>query len=277
MQPQVSWAMGKPGTEDLILSAQSDTEAYHGHLAKALDLSQHAVDSAKSNDAKETAAILEVNQALREAEFGNATQARQFASAALALAPGRDVQLLAASGPGAGWGCCFGAEVHRQVKQRLPLSTVLQRYWLPTVQAEIELAHGSAARAIEVLQAASTYESGDHLSFNLERYIRFMCVGRRICGQQTGRQRLRSSSGSLITVDRAELPPGRISACWLGPCLRPHRRHRQSESGLPGLLRPLERRRPRHPHPEGSQGGVREAAVAEKTLTRRILFTDSCF
>jgi eukaryotic-like serine/threonine-protein kinase len=87
MQQQVSWAMGKPGTEDLLLSAQSDTEAYHGRLAKARDLSQRAADSAKSNDAKETAAIWEVNQALREAEFGNATQTRQFASAALALAP----------------------------------------------------------------------------------------------------------------------------------------------------------------------------------------------
>ena len=27
------------------------------------------------------------------------------------------------------------------------------------------------------------------------------------------------------------------------------------------FLRSLERRRPRHPHPEGSQGGVREAAI----------------
>jgi hypothetical protein len=32
------------------------------------------------------------------------------------------------------------------------------------------------------------------------------------------------------------------------------------------LLRPLERRRPRHPHPEGSLGGVREADVACRLL-----------
>src|SRR5208282_5353905 len=31
-----------------------------------------------------------------------------------------------------------------------------------------------------------------------------------------------------------------------------------------GLPHPLERRRPRHPHPERSQGGVREAAIAGK-------------
>src|SRR6266436_9419833 len=42
------------------------------------------------------------------------------------------------------------------------------------------------------------------------------------------------------------------------PC--PVRRHAQSPHHVPGLLRPLERRRPRHPHPEGSQDGVREGA-----------------
>src|ERR1022692_368282 len=36
-----------------------------------------------------------------------------------------------------------------------------------------------------------------------------------------------------------------------------------------------ERRRPRHPHPEGSQGGVREAAIArQKSWPRRLLFVD---
>jgi serine/threonine protein kinase/predicted Zn-dependent protease len=165
MQQQVSWAMGKPGTEDLLLSAQSDTEAYHGRLAKARDLSQHAVDSAKSNDAKETAAIWEVNQALREAEFGNATQARQFANAALALAPGRDVQLLAALALARAGDAASAQKFTDKLNSDFPLSTVLQHYWLPTVQAEIELAHGSAARAIEVLHSASTYELGDPPQF----------------------------------------------------------------------------------------------------------------
>jgi eukaryotic-like serine/threonine-protein kinase len=166
MQQQVSWAMGKPGTEDLLLSAHSDTEAYHGRLAKARDLSQHAVDSAKNNDAKETAAIWAVNQALREAEFGNATQARQFASAAIALAPlGRDVQLLAALALARAGDAVSAQKFTDKLNSDFPLSTVLQHYWLPTVQAEIELAHGTPARAIEVLHSASTYELGDPPQF----------------------------------------------------------------------------------------------------------------
>jgi hypothetical protein len=54
------------------------------------------VESARHAEAKETAALWQANAALREAEFGNATLARQSAAAALALAPGRDVQVLSA-------------------------------------------------------------------------------------------------------------------------------------------------------------------------------------
>jgi len=40
--------------------------------------------------------LWQVNAALREAEFGNSTPARQGVATALALAPGRDVKVLAA-------------------------------------------------------------------------------------------------------------------------------------------------------------------------------------
>jgi tetratricopeptide (TPR) repeat protein len=96
MERQVAWAAGKPGTEDLLLSLQSDTEAYYGHLNRARDFSRRAVDAAVRADSKETAAIWQVNAALREAEFGNLAIAKQDAAAALTLTPGRDVEMLAA-------------------------------------------------------------------------------------------------------------------------------------------------------------------------------------
>src|SRR5437870_11227292 len=39
MEQQVAWAAGKLGKEDLLLSLQSDTEAYAGHAEKARGLS----------------------------------------------------------------------------------------------------------------------------------------------------------------------------------------------------------------------------------------------
>src|SRR4029077_3327674 len=39
MERQLAWAAGKPGSEDILLSFQSDTEAYYGRLVKARDFS----------------------------------------------------------------------------------------------------------------------------------------------------------------------------------------------------------------------------------------------
>jgi eukaryotic-like serine/threonine-protein kinase len=75
MQQQLAWAMGKPGAEDILLSAESDTQADQGRLQKARQLSAQAEESAKRNDSKETAAFWQGNAALREVEFGNAADA----------------------------------------------------------------------------------------------------------------------------------------------------------------------------------------------------------
>ena len=96
MEQQVAWGAGKPGDEDPLLSMQSDTEAYYGQLRKARDFSRRAVDSAVRADTKETAALWQVNAALREAELGNAAFARQGVKAALAMSSGRDVKVVAA-------------------------------------------------------------------------------------------------------------------------------------------------------------------------------------
>ena len=161
MQQQVSWAMGKPGAEDILLSAESDSEAYHGRLQEARELSQQAENSARRNDSKETAAFWQGNEALREAEFGNAAEARSQAQAALALAPGRDVWVeaglaLARAGDAAG-----AEKLADQLNQDFPLDTLMQNYWIPAIRASIELDRRSADKAIALLQAALPYELAD--------------------------------------------------------------------------------------------------------------------
>src|ERR1022692_127113 len=92
----LSAAMGKPGTEDVLLASQADTEAWHGKLKKARALTRRAMDSAQHNDAKEAAAMYQAAAALREVESGNREQARTEANAALKLAPNRNVRSVAA-------------------------------------------------------------------------------------------------------------------------------------------------------------------------------------
>ena len=77
--------MGKPGFEDVMLDAESDTAAYGGQFAKARELTRRASDSAQRADEKETAAGYEAEAAVREALVGNMSLAKQQAQAALAL------------------------------------------------------------------------------------------------------------------------------------------------------------------------------------------------
>jgi len=158
MAQQLAWGTGKPGAEDPLLSAQSDTEAYYGRLWKARDFSRRAVDSAVRADSKETAALWQVNAALREAEFGNAAPAKQGVAAALALAPGRDVKVLAALTLARVGDAARAKAMVQALEKSDPLNTVLKLYWLPTLKAAIELNSGNSAQALVFLEAAAPYE-----------------------------------------------------------------------------------------------------------------------
>src|SRR5262249_22636791 len=131
MQHQVAWAAGKPEAEDLLLSSQSDTDAFSGRLARARELSRRAMESARRNDQKETAATWQMNAALREAEFGNAARARDQAASALALASTRDVQILAALALARSGDTVRAGKIADELAKRFPLNTMINGYWLP--------------------------------------------------------------------------------------------------------------------------------------------------
>jgi len=161
----VSLAMGKPGIEDRLLSNQADTETWYGRLKGARELTQRAMDSAKRNDATETAAGYQAEAALREVECGYGEQARSDANAAVRLAAGRDVRLMAALAL-ARAGDATGAErLAAEIDRTFPLDTMVQRYWLPTIRAAVALQRKDAKHAVELLQEASGIELGSPNSF----------------------------------------------------------------------------------------------------------------
>jgi len=167
MQQQLAWAGGRPGEEDWLLTAQSDTEAYFGRLVKAREFSRRAVDSARRADAKETAALWQAYAALHEAEFGNSTAARQQAMTALGLMPGKDVRSLAALALARAGDGAQAQKLADGLNKEFPLNIILQGYWLPSIRAAIELNAKNSAKALEGLQAASPYELGQSQPINL--------------------------------------------------------------------------------------------------------------
>ena len=158
MQRQLAWAAGRPGEEDWLLSAQSDTEAYFGRLDKARDFSQRAVLSALRADAKETAALWQANAALREAELGNARSARQNSTAALALTPGRDVKSLAALALARAGDATAAQKLADSLSKDFPQNTIMQCYWLPSIRSAIAINRKDPDQAVKILQISSPYE-----------------------------------------------------------------------------------------------------------------------
>jgi class 3 adenylate cyclase/tetratricopeptide (TPR) repeat protein len=165
MERQMAWAAGKPGAEDALFSNRSDTEAYFGHLVKARDFSRRAVEAALRNNEKETAAGWQMGAALREANFGNSETARQDATAALALASTRDVQILAALALARAGDSSRAETIADELGKRLPLSTTVNGFWLPTIRATLSINRGDSAKAVELLRAAAPYELGSPLPF----------------------------------------------------------------------------------------------------------------
>ncbi len=158
MEQQVAWSAGKPGVEDMLLSAQSDTEVYYGRLDKARVFSRRAVESAVRADYKGTAAGWQVNAALREAELGNTATAKQGVTATLGLFPGRAVKMQAALTL-ARIGDARGAKALAEgVQKSYPTNMMLKLYWLPTINAAIELSRGNSSQALVYLEASAPYE-----------------------------------------------------------------------------------------------------------------------
>jgi tetratricopeptide (TPR) repeat protein len=160
MEQQVAWAAGKPGDEDLLLSAQSDTEAYYGRMSKAREFSRRAVESAIRADSKETGALWQLNAAMREAELGNAVSAKEDVVGALALSSGRDVKIGAALTLARIGDALRAKALAEELEKTYPTNTILKLYWLPTINAAIELSRKDSSQAVVLLEAAAPYELG---------------------------------------------------------------------------------------------------------------------
>ena len=160
MQNQVLLASSNEAIGDYLLASESDTEVFHGRLRNAWDFSLRAVDAANQNGSADRAASWRAHVALREAEFGNSARARQQATAALALTSAKDVGVVAGLALARAGDVSRAEVIVKDLKRRFPTDTLLNRYWLPSIQAAVEIDRKNPARAIETLQVTASYELG---------------------------------------------------------------------------------------------------------------------
>jgi hypothetical protein len=131
----------------------SNTEAYAGHLSRARELT---ISSAMRADSNEDGAIWQENAALREAAFGNSTEARREAAAALKLAPASQaVESEAALAFAMADDRPRAEYLAQDLNKRFPLDTQIQSVWLPPSYAQLALGRRRPADAAGLAQAPS--------------------------------------------------------------------------------------------------------------------------
>src|SRR5437867_12527848 len=145
--------------------------AYLSKLKSARKLSTQALQIARENNFKDSGAGVAAFEALLEAEVGNFGQARERATASLALSrkrtnlPAIAVALALAGDSKQAQG------IVDELKRRYPVDTVANSVFIPCAQALLESNRGDSARGIQALQPAIRYELGP-VYFFLPIYVR---------------------------------------------------------------------------------------------------------
>jgi len=161
MAEQVSWYSGRPESEHEILALQSYTAAYAGHLGQARQLTERAVQSAVRADNKAAAAMYILDSAWREVAFGYPAEGKKRAETALAMAPDSpDAQQVAAILLAWTGDTVRAQSLSQDLARKFPLHTLVEGYWLPTIQAQIALTGKDPATALERLQVVAPMDLG---------------------------------------------------------------------------------------------------------------------
>jgi tetratricopeptide (TPR) repeat protein/predicted Ser/Thr protein kinase len=160
MAQQVAWTADQPEVESALLDFEAATASYSGQLRKGRELSRRAVALVGQTVDKEIAASYEAEAAVREAVFGNATEAPSHVASALGLSTDREVQFGAALALALAGYAVRAQALADDLGKRFPEDTVVQFNYLPTVRAQLALHRADHSKALEALQVASRYELG---------------------------------------------------------------------------------------------------------------------
>ena len=275
MDRVVALAKGKRLAEHWVMNSQALVHARSGHAQLARRLSSRAVELALQEGARGAAATYQSAAAVWESLYGNANEARAKATAALAVTNGRDVEYASALALGLAGDSSRSEALADDLDKRFPEDTFVRFTYLPVLRALSALHRGQPTESVERLQTALHYELAvNGLSVGLylgglhSAYVRGQAF---VAAHQYAEavaefQKILDHRG-IVGAD----PIGALAHVQLGRSFALIGRHDQGEGRLPGFPHALERRRPRHPNPQASQGGIRQAALMFACSSRCIL------
>jgi tetratricopeptide (TPR) repeat protein len=184
MQQQVDWAKGRRAPL-MMMAAQYSTAAYLGQLEAARKLLNAAEQQALAVDNNDQAALMKAVVALYEAELGNLEAAQFQATQASHMSNASDPLVVSALALARSGDATEAQRIIDRLNQRLPVATILQGYWLPTIRAAIALQRKNPQQALADLEPAKEYELGNQgFLYMIPVYMRGMAYLQAHQGQQ---------------------------------------------------------------------------------------------
>jgi tetratricopeptide (TPR) repeat protein len=160
MEREAARARERSGGENWISNREAFALASLGRLQQARDMSRRAVDHAQQVAQPERAGLWEAGAAVREALFGNSSESKKRATAALTLSKDREAEYGAAFALARAGDFVGAQQLVDDLERRFPEDTAVRFSYLPTLRARLALNHGDASKAIELLQVAVPDELG---------------------------------------------------------------------------------------------------------------------
>jgi DNA-binding winged helix-turn-helix (wHTH) protein/tetratricopeptide (TPR) repeat protein len=158
MKRAAASASGKPWAEDWMTQSEALVAADRGQIRLARQLLRKARELAISVGQPERAAGYESGFAVDEALFGYPGEAIRAATEALQASRARDVEYTAALAFGLAGDVKRSDSLRKDLHDRFPEDTAVNRIYLPVLSAVLALDRGDANEAVEDLQITTTGE-----------------------------------------------------------------------------------------------------------------------
>ncbi len=205
MQHEVEWATGTERENDM-LTIQASALAAAGKLRAARQLFERSWAASERSGLSDEVAYSMAGEALTEADFGNYQEARTRSAAALRLGHGIDAEETVAEALALSGDAREPRVLVEDLRQRFPHHAPLISASIPTILATLELKHGSATKAIQMLEQAAPYDFSEFSSLS-SIYIRGEAYLRARSGKEAAAefQKILDHAGIDVTSERHAL------------------------------------------------------------------------
>src|SRR5260370_1816585 len=158
MKEQIDWAAGRP-EESQARNWQAQAAEFSGKLAQANQFNEQEIELAqRRTDLKEAAAHTLLQEAGRNATFGNCKTVSELTGKALTLSREQASLVAAAVALAACNQNSQAQSLTAELSKSFPQDTLLNMVSIPLINSQLELSKGNAAQVIQLLEPARRFE-----------------------------------------------------------------------------------------------------------------------